>query len=99
MVIVRMKIGDRRFYSVNGYHIRMDAMDAIGKEIFTEEGWDIIAKQVAKLGFAACTIGTDGITPKKVKAALDNANKKIANLEDKVAKLVKGDCYERTGFP
>ena len=91
MVIVRMKIGDRRFYSVNGYHVRMDAMDAIGKEIFTEEGWDIIAKHVAKRGFAACTVCSDGITPKEIRDALDNANKKIANLEDKVARFLKGE--------
>lgn len=91
MVIVRMKVGGRKFYSVNGYHVRMDAMDAIGKEIFTEEGWDIIAKHVAKLGFAACTIGTDGITPDDIKRSLAAANEKAAKLEKRVAHLLKGD--------
>ncbi len=91
MVIMRMKVGGRRFYSVNGFHVREDAMDAIGKEIFTEEGWDIISKQVDKRGFAACTIGTDGITPDDIKRSLAAANEKAAKLEKRVAHLLKGD--------
>ena len=91
MLIVKMKIGKKEFYSVNGYHVRADAMNAIGEEIFTPEGWAIIAKHVAKLGYAICNVCTDGITPDDIKRSLAAANEKAAKLEKRVAHLLKGD--------
>lgn len=63
MLIIKMKIGGKDFYSVNGYHVRQDAMNAIGEEIFTPEGWAAIAKTVEQVGFATCNLHSDGITP------------------------------------
>ena len=91
MVITRMKIGKKDYYSVNGYHVRVDAMDAIGEEIFTPDGWAIIAKHVATLGYAICNVCTDGITPDDIKRALAAANAKTAKLEKRIAHLLKGE--------
>ena len=91
MVIMKMKIGKREFYSVNGYHVRADAMNAIGEELFTPEGWAIIAKQIATLGYVNCNLHSIGIEPAPIRDALDIANKKIAELEKIVAKFLKGD--------
>lgn len=91
MVIMKMKMGKREFYSVNGYHVRADAMNAIGEELFTPDGWAIIAKHVAKLGYAICNVCTDGIKPDDIKRALAAANERADKLEKIVAKFLKGD--------
>lgn len=89
MTIVQVKIGKKKLYSVNGFHITREAMEAIGKEIFTESGWATIAKTVATLGYANCTLHSDGVKPDEVKNQLADANQRIVALERQMAELLR----------
>lgn len=87
MTIVRINVAGKTFYSVNGYHIRREALDAIGKELFSDDGWAKIANAVATLGFATCNINAQGTTPDSIKDELIRTKQKNAALEKQIAQL------------
>lgn len=93
MRLERVNYCGRCYHSVNGKPIRRDTLDVIGRELFTDKGWEQISQAMTSNGFAEIRQAPLRISTDETRNALDNANKKIASLENQVAKLTGTTSY------
>lgn len=92
MKLERVKLWGRNYYSVNGKPIARDTLRAIGAEIFTPDCWAAIQNALDKIGSAQFQF-IPSKTHRDALSEADNANKKIAALERRIAELTLNDVY------
>ena len=98
MKLERVHYCGRCYHSVNGKPIRRDTLDAIGKEWFGEKGWEQISQAMESKGYAEIRQTPPiQVTPDEERNALETANKKIAALENQMAKLTGTTFYLEGG--
>ena len=88
MVFVKTQINGKIFYSVNGYHVHKDAIEAIASEIFTKSAWLRTKSSLERDGFVSVSC-IPAHTARDILAELDNAKKTIADLEQQLSANVK----------
>ena len=90
MKLERLTIGKKSWYTLNGKPIAQDTLWALGEEFFTKDKWQQIAESLRVNGCAETTL-----TPWQESAdqEIALANKKIAALEKRVAKLTLDNIY------
>ena len=84
MILVKTQINGKTFYSVNGYHVRKDAIEAIASEIFTQSAWLRAKASLEQDGFVNIPC-VPAHTARDILKELDDANKKIADLKQQLS--------------
>ena len=94
-----------RSYRVNGLRISIGALTAISKEIFSADGWEKILGSIEQNGCANVEFNPSEIQLSEdrnnrviAEAALEQARRKIAALEKKVAELTISNIYSGLSF-
>lgn len=80
-------------YSVNGLPIDGATLEAIGREVFNTDAWQKLERRLAKSGVIHITFDKPNEVANSWQEALDEANKKIAALEKRVAQLTIENVY------
>lgn len=96
MRLERLGTGKRRRILLNGVAVCPKTLEAMCRKYFTAQGWEELKQELERNGkvyVAAVFINND----LRLRDMLDDANKKIAALERRVAQLTGENVYLTAG--